>query len=120
MDFATLNSQEIIEISTFSGGLTPYTTNYYFVIYPKSKRVVPKKLFKDKNKLSSEIISAVVLDPEHGQPELQVLHAHKLARSFRVYDYVFGKNQDNEERKLSKVVYRWNGRFYAPIPTLKR
>src|ERR1041385_4136485 len=33
---AKLNAQEIVEISTGSGGLTPSLTNYYFVIDPKT------------------------------------------------------------------------------------
>ena len=38
LDFAKLNSQEIIEISTGSGGLNPSLTNYYFAIDPRLTR----------------------------------------------------------------------------------
>jgi len=40
IDFAKLGREEIIEISTGSGGLHPELTNYYFTIDPKTNRVV--------------------------------------------------------------------------------
>ena len=44
--FAKLNAQEIVEISTGTGGLTPSLTNYYFVIDPEPNQAVPMNLFK--------------------------------------------------------------------------
>src|SRR6476661_11197022 len=38
---AKLGTEDIIEISTGSGGLNPSLTNYYFAIDPRSKRAVP-------------------------------------------------------------------------------
>src|ERR1044072_555417 len=43
---AKLNAQELVEISTGSGGLTPSLTNYYFVIDRNTNQAVPKNLFK--------------------------------------------------------------------------
>jgi len=121
MDFATLNSQEIIEINTGTGGLgVPTYTNYYFVIDPRSKRAVPKKLFKVGRKLTNQMTSATLREYQPRRRELQVTQSHRLARSFDVYDYVdtvdHGRGRiEDSGWKLSRVVYRWNGRFYMPV-----
>ena len=119
--FATLNSQEIIEINTGSGGLgIPTYTNYYFVIDPRLKRAVPKKLFKVGRKLTNEMTSATLREYRPRRRELQVIQSHRLARSFDVYDYVDmvdnhrGRIEDSGW-KLSRVVYGWNGRFYTSV-----
>jgi hypothetical protein len=119
--FATSNSQEIIEINTGSGGSgLPDLTNYYFVFDPRSKRAVPKKLFKVGRKLTNQVTSAMLREYQPRRHELRVIQSHRLARSFDVYDYVDtvdngrGRIEDSGW-KLSRVVYRWNGRFYTPI-----
>jgi hypothetical protein len=121
MDIATSKSQEIIEINTGSGGSgLPDLTNYYFVIDPRSKRAVPKKLFKVGRKLTNQMTSAMLREYQPRRHELQVIQSHRLAKSFDVYHYVdtvdnqSGRIEDSGW-KLSRVVYRWNGRFYTPI-----
>src|SRR5262245_9917602 len=42
---AKLKGEEIIEVSTGTGGLNPSLTNYYFVIDPRTNKAVPKNLF---------------------------------------------------------------------------
>jgi len=119
--FATSNSQEIIGINTGSGGSgLPDLTNYYFVIDPRSKRAVPKKLFKVGRKLTNQMTSAMLREYQPRRHELRVIQSHRLAKSFDVYAYVdtVDKHRGRIEDSgwtLSRVVYGWNGRFYTPI-----
>lgn len=116
INFARLNGQEIIEIST-DNNMTPSINNYYYVIDPKSHKAVPKKLFKVGKKLTNEIRSAVILgEPsELGLPrdasDMQIIKEHRLLPTFSAYEeaYVDG----GIGGKLKQTVYRWNGRFYA-------
>ena len=111
LDFAKLNSQEIIEISTGSGGLNPSLTNYYFAIDPRSNQAVPKNLFQGDHGPTNEISSAMLFDDTAGAP-LKIVRGHILARSFSVYiDDSNGKIDDNG-RTLSRKILRWNGATY--------
>jgi hypothetical protein len=109
--FAKLNTQEIVEISTGSGGLNPSLTNYYFVIDPNTHQAVPKNLFNGDHGPTNEITSAMLLSAPAAEP-LKVIQSQTLARSFIIYvDDEKGKIDDNG-RTLSRKVLRWNGKVY--------
>jgi len=111
--FAKLNNQEIVEISTGSGGLTPSLTNYYFVIDPVTKKAVPKNLFMGDRGLTNQISSAMLFnDVRVAAAPLKVIQGQSLARSFIIYvDDENGKIDDNG-RTFSRRVLRWNGSVY--------
>jgi hypothetical protein len=103
--FAKLKSEEIIEISTGSGGLHPSLTNYYFVIDPRTNQAVPKKLFRGPDGLTNQISSAMLLESTSRDAEpLRVIRGNTLASRFLTYI-------DNGE-KLTRRVLRWNGNVY--------
>jgi hypothetical protein len=108
---AKLGSEDIVEISTGSGGLNPYLTNHYFAIDPQSKRAVPKKLFAGEHGPTNEISSAMLM--ESGGPEpLKIVRGHTLAPTFTIYvDEEHGRIQDGG-RTLSRKLLRWNGKSY--------
>lgn len=111
--FAKFNTQQIVEISTGSGGLTPSLTNYYFVIDPNTHQAVPKNLFNGDHGPTNEISSAMLLsDSRPASEPLKVVQGQSLARSFIIYvDNANGKIDDNG-RTLSRKVLRWNGKIY--------
>jgi len=111
--FAKLNAQEIVEISTGSGGLNPSLTNYYFVIDPNTHQAVPKNLFNGDHGPTNQITSAMLLsDARPAAEPLKVIQGQILARSFIIYvDDEKGKIDDNG-RTLSRKVLRWNGKVY--------
>lgn len=110
---AKLNTQQIVEISTGSGGLTPSLTNYYFVIDPNTHQAVPKNLFIGDHGPTNEISSAMLLTETRATAEpLKVIQGQTLARSFIIYvDDANGKINDNG-RTLSRKVLRWNGKVF--------
>lgn len=116
-DFANLNGQQIIEIST-ANNMTPAFTNYYFVIDPVTHHAVPRKLFKQGKTLTNEIRSAMLLgEPSElglprGARDMQIISRHRLLPTFRTYEEAYVDGEGNG-RKLSQTVFRWNGRFYA-------
>jgi hypothetical protein len=113
VDFARLGAEDIVEISTGSGGLNPTLTNYYFAIDPRSKRATPKNLFKGEHGPTNEITSAMLFErvPAALEP-LQVVRANALAKSFTIYsEEENGKIEDNG-RKLTRQTLRWNGKLY--------
>jgi len=111
--FAKLNAQEIVEISTGSGGLNPSLTNYYFVIDPNTHQAVPKNLFNGDHGPTNQITSAMLLsDARPAAEPLKVIQGQILARSFIIYvDDEKGKIDDNG-RTLSRKLLRWNGKVY--------
>ena len=110
--FAKLNAQEIVEISTGTGGLTPSLTNYYFVIDPNTHQAVPKNLFNGDHGRTNQISSAMLLSDTRASEPLKVIQGKSFARSFTIYvDDPNGKIDDNG-RTLSRKVLRWNGRVY--------
>jgi hypothetical protein len=112
MDFAKLGTEEIIEIATGSGGLTPSLTNYYFVIDPRTHQAVPKKLFAGDHGPTNEISSAMLFGATPATTSLKIIRGHALAPSFMIYvDTENGKIDDNG-RKLSRKILRWNGKGY--------
>jgi len=110
--FAKLNAEEIIEVSTGSGGLTPSLTNYYFAVDPHHNRIVPRFLFKSGSGASNQISSAMLLGAARAAEPLQIVRGNSLARSFIIYvDDANGKIDDNG-RTLSRKIMRLYGKFY--------
>lgn len=109
--FAKLNAEEIIEVSTGTGGLVPSLTNYYFAIDPRTHKAVPKNLFKGDRGATNTISSALLLSANSVTP-LNIIRARSLAPSFTIYiDDPKGKLDDNS-RTLSRKILRWNGKLY--------
>jgi len=109
--FAKLGEEDILEISTGSGGLNPTLTNYYFAIDPHSHRAVPKNLFIGEHGPTNEITSAMLLETAGVEP-LKIVRGQTLAKIFVVYtDAEKGRIQDSG-RTLSRKLLRWNGKFY--------
>src|SRR5436190_1249109 len=69
--FAKFAAQEIIEISTGTGGLNPYLTNYYFVIDPRSRQAVPRNLFNGDHGPTNVITSAMLFGDSAGTAPLK-------------------------------------------------
>jgi hypothetical protein len=117
LDFARSNGELVIEIST-ANSMPPSYRYYYFAIDPQTNKAVPRKLFKDGQRVTNEIYSAMLLsDPtDLGLPksatELKVINAHRLAPSLSAYEEDDGGKIDSNGRRLRRIVYRWNGRFY--------
>ena len=118
IDVAKLDQEEIIEVSTGSGGLHPELTNYYFTINPKTNRTVPKKLFEGDKGPTNEISSALLMsDPESvdlpaGAVTLKIIDEHKMAKSFSIYAEDDAGKIDDNGRKLTRTVLTWNGKVY--------
>jgi hypothetical protein len=116
IDFATLNGEQLIEIST-ANSFPPSLVSYYFAIDPKTNHAVSKKIFKEDNKLTNEIYSDMLM----GEPkdfglakdavELNIIRNGRLAPSFSAYEQDEHGQIDN---RLRRMIYRWNGKFYAP------
>lgn len=112
MAFAQQSGEEIIEIATGSGGLTPSLTNYYFVIDPRTNQAIPKNLFRGEHGPTNEISSAMLFNATPATTPLRVVHDQSLSPSFIIYiDNEKGKIDDNG-RTLSRKILRWNGKFY--------
>lgn len=118
LDFAYLNGQQIVEVSTGTGGLHPSVTNYYFVIDTKTNKAVPKKLFKGDKGLTNEISSDLLMsEPEDLElpkdaGEIDVIHGHKLAPAFSVYAEDSEGKIETPSGKMTRTILKWNGRFY--------
>jgi len=109
--FAKLKGEDIIEVSTGSGGLNPSLTNYYFTIDPRTNQAVPKKLFQGDHGPTNEISSAMLMSAGGAEP-LKIVRGLALAPTFVIYvDDERGKIDDNG-RTLSRKLLRWNGRIY--------
>ena len=110
MAWAKLNREEIVEVATWSGGLNPTLTNYYFVIAPKTGHAAPKNLFHGDHGPTNEITSALLFNS--ASAPLKIVRGQTLSRSFSIYvDDPNGKI-DNNGRTLSRRILRWNGRLY--------
>jgi hypothetical protein len=99
--FAKFKAEEIIEISTGTGGLNPSLTNYYFTIDPQTNHAVPRKLFHETGGSTNKISSPFLLSA--AEP-LKIARSNALAANFFIY-------RDNGS-KLSRKVLRWNGNVY--------
>jgi len=108
---AKLGAEDIIEISTGSGGLNPTLTNYYFTLDPHSKRAIPKNLFLGEHGPTNEITSAMLLESPGPEP-LKILRDHTLAPTFIIYnDDDKGKLHDSG-RTLSRQTLHWTRKLY--------
>ncbi len=118
IDSVSLNGQQLVELST-ANSMPPSLLNYYFVIDPGTNMAVPKQLFKDGKKFTNEIYSAMLMNEpgDVGLPknatELKVISNNRLAPTFSVYEEDDRGKIDSNGRKLRRIIYRWNGRFYA-------
>ena len=119
MDFAKLNGEQIIEIST-ANSMPPSLYYYYFAIDPRTNKAVPKKMFKDGKKLTNEIYSDMLMDypKSFGLPkdasELNIIRQGRLAPSFSAYEVSeHGRIHGNQNQNFNRIIYRWNGRFYV-------
>jgi hypothetical protein len=118
IDFAMLNGQRIIEVST-ANSMPPSMVYYYFAIDPKTNKAVPKKIFKDGKQLTNKIYSDMLLaEPKDvGLPqdagELNIIRKGRLAPSFSAYEQDEHGRVDSSGKRLNRIVYRWNGRFYV-------
>ena len=112
LTLATLNGQQIIEISTGSGGLNPSLTNYYFAIESRTSHAVPKNLFRGDHGPTNEISSAMLLGATPASEPLKIVRANTLAKSFTIYiDDANGKIDDNG-RTLTRKIMHWDGAAY--------
>jgi hypothetical protein len=118
IDFATLNGQHLVEVAT-ANSMPPSLVNYFFAIDPKTNKAVPKKIFQDGNKLTNEIYSAMLMNEPadvglpKGAEALKIFSSNRLAQTFSAYEESDRGKIDDNGRKLRRIVYRWNGRFYA-------
>lgn len=121
IDFAISNSEQIIEVSTSTGGLNPYITNYYFVIDKRSGKAVPKNLFREGRRLTNKITSALIMSDigdsssSHSNAEMKIVSGNRLAKTFNIYRDDLNGAIDDNGRTLGRVVYRWNGQFYLKV-----
>jgi len=117
MDSIRWNGRQIVEIST-ANSFPPSLVSYYFEIDSRTNKALPKKLFRDGNKFTNEVYSDMLMaDPKDlGLPqsaaELRVFVGKRLAPSFSAYEENEHGRIDANGRKLRRIVYRWNGRFY--------
>jgi hypothetical protein len=121
IDSAQLNGQLIVEVAT-ANSMPPSVINYYFAIDPKTNKAVPKNIFKDGKKLTNQIYSDMLMDePKNlGLPanatELNIIRHGRMAPAFSAYEMSAEESGreviDANGRKLRRIVYRWNGRFY--------
>ena len=114
IDFANLNGQQLIEIST-ANSMPASLVYYYFVIDPKTNQAVPKNIFQDGRNYTNQISSAMLLGDSKTPPELKIIRRHKLNPTFSAYHDSERGTIDDGGRTLRRIVYRWNGRFYAPV-----
>jgi hypothetical protein len=117
--FANLNGGQVVFEVTTANSMTPSLRSYFFVIDPKTNKAVPKKIFKDVGKLTNEIYSAMLMNEpaDVGLPRnaeaLKILQGNRLALSFSAYEEDERGKIDDNGRKLRRIIYRWNGRFYS-------
>ena len=117
INFANLRGQRIIEVTT-GNSMPPSLVSYFFAI-DRSGRATPKRLFRTDGRLTNEISSAMLLaEPRDlkrpaGANELNIIRSRKLARGFSAYEEHERGPIEANGRKLRRVVYRWNGRFYS-------
>ena len=115
IDFAMWNGEQLIEIST-ANSFPPALVSFYFAINPKTNHAVPKKIFKEDDKLTNEIYSDMLMGnpKDFGLPkdatELNIIRNGRLAPTFSAYEQDEHGKIDN---RLRRIIYRWNRKFYA-------
>lgn len=119
IDVANLNGRQVAAKITTANNMPLSLRSYLFVIDPKTNKAVPKKIFKDGGKLTNEIYSSMLMNElaDVGLPKnaeaLKIFNGNRLAPSFSAYEEDDSGKIDDNGRKLRRIVYRWNGRFYA-------
>ena len=115
---ADLNGEEIVAVQSDNElGMYPVTSVAFFVIDKNTGKAAPKNLIKsEEGELSSSITSDGLLgDYDEKTPmPLDVINRNKLAPSFVLYETGGDKIIDSTDRKEKKIIYRWNGSFFAP------
>ncbi len=117
IDFAKMNGRQMVEVST-ANSMPPSLINYYFEIDPATNKARPKNLFRDGRKATNQVYSDMMMgEPkDFGLPkdavELNVIRQGRLVPSFSAYEENERGRIDANGRKLRRVIYRWNGRFY--------
>jgi hypothetical protein len=117
--FANLKGGQVVFEVTTANSMTPSLRSYFFVIDPKTNRAVPKRIFKDGRKLTNEIYSAMLMndpvdvDLPKDAEALKIFRGNRLALSFSAYQQDERGKIDDNGRKLRRIIYRWNGRFYS-------
>lgn len=117
---AMMNGRQLIEIST-ANSFPPEYTYYYFVIDPKTNKAEPARIFKEAKGFTNQIYSDMLMSEpaDLGLPksagELQIMNGKRLAPSFSAYEEDERGKIDANGRKLRRIVYRWNGRFYYRV-----
>lgn len=117
MNFADLKGQRIIEVTT-GNSMPPSLISYFFAI-DRSGRAIPKRIFRTEGRLTNEIYSAMLMaEPRDlnlpaNASELNIIRNRKLAPRFSAYEEHERGTIDANGRKLRRIVYRWNGRFYS-------
>lgn len=117
INFANLKGQRIIEVTT-GNSMPPSLVSYFFSI-DRSGRATPKRIFRTDRRLTNEIYSAMLMaDPRDlnlpaGADELNIIRNRRLTPRFSAYEEHERGPIDAHGRKLRRVVYRWNGRFYS-------
>jgi hypothetical protein len=119
---AHLNGQLIIELST-ANSMPPSLVYYYFAVDPRTHKAAPKNIFKEGKKLTNQIYSDMLMDEpkDLGLPsnasELNIIRKGRMAPSFSAYEMSAEDSGpgviDANGRKLRRIVYRWNGKFYV-------
>ena len=116
INFANLKGQRIVEVTT-GNSLPPSLVSYFFAI-DRSGRATPKRIFRTGGRPTNEVYSAMLLaEPQKlslpaAASELNIIRNGKLAPRFSAYEEHERGAIDANGRKLRRVVYRWNGRFY--------
>jgi hypothetical protein len=111
LNFAEVNGEKLIEVST-ANSMPPSLVSYFFAIDSKTRRAVPKKIFRDGRQMTNKAYSAMLLGGS-SIPELRIIRNHRLASSFSAYEESERGTIRDSGRRLSRIVYRWNGKFYA-------
>ena len=117
INFAELNGQRVIEVTT-GNSMPPSFVSYLFAL-DRSGRAIPKRIFRTDGRLTNEIHSAMLLaEPKDlslpaNANELNIIRNRRLARSFSAYEEHERGTIDADGRRLRRIVYRWNGRFYS-------
>jgi hypothetical protein len=113
IEFANLGGQQLIEVTT-ANTMLPSLVYYYFGIDPKTNQAVPKNIFKEGRKLTNRISSAMLLGEARTPAELKIIRRQALNPTFSAYEENERGRINDGGRRLRRIVYRWNGKFYAP------
>ena len=111
INVAEVNGEKLIEVST-ANSMPPSRVSYFFAIDAKTKGAVPRKIFREGRQMAHKVYSAMLLGAG-AVPELRIIRNHRLASSFSAYEVSDRGTIRDSGRRLSRIVYRWNGKFYA-------